>query len=63
MINDIIAERDKVVVRATNRSVQDVFLGSKDHGCRQVSSAIFIHKIVNGKVIETWRNADDPGGA
>ncbi|MEO5997406.1 MAG: nuclear transport factor 2 family protein [Chitinophagaceae bacterium] len=63
MINDIIAERDKVVVRATNRSIQDIFLEFKDHECRQVSSAIFIHKIINGKVVETWRNADDLGGA
>ena len=58
MINDIIAERDKVVVRATNRSVQDVFLGHNYQGGRQVSSAIFIHKIVDGKVMETWRNAE-----
>ena len=61
IINDIIAERDKVVVRATNKSNQDVFSGIKSYGCNQVFSAIFIHHIANGKIVETWRNGDDLG--
>ncbi|MGH3612181.1 MAG: hypothetical protein ACRDRK_06130 [Pseudonocardia sp.] len=28
---------------------------------RQVFTATFIHRIVDGLVVETWRNADDLG--
>ena len=60
-IEDIIAEGDKVVVRATNTCVQESFLGIPGRGRQQTFTATFIHWIVDGKIVETWRNADDLG--
>lgn len=60
-IEDMIAEGDKVVVRAINTCTQESFLGVPASGREQVFSAIFIHQIVDGKIVETWRNADDLG--
>lgn len=60
-IEDVIAEGDKVVVRATNTCIQDSFLGIPSRGRQQRFTATFIHWIVDGKIIETWRNADDLG--
>ena len=60
-IEDVIAEGDKVVVRATNICVQESFLGIPGRGRRQTFTATFILKIADGKIIETWRNADDLG--
>lgn len=60
-IEDIIAEGDRVVVRATNTCTQDSFFGVPAHGRPQVFSAIFIFQIEAGKVVRTWRNADDLG--
>ena len=60
-IEDVIAEGDKVVVRATNTCVQESFLGIPGRGRRQTFTATFIHWIADGKIIETWRNADDLG--
>jgi len=60
-IDDVIAEGDKVVVRATNSCVQENFLGVPSHGKRQTFTATFIHRIADGKIYETWRNADDLG--
>lgn len=60
-IEDVIAEADKVVVRAINTCTQENFLGVPAHGRQQRFTATFIHQIVDGKIIETWRNADDLG--
>ncbi|BAZ12477.1 hypothetical protein NIES4071_43080 [Calothrix sp. NIES-4071] len=60
-IEDIIAEGDKVVVRATNTCVQESFFGIPAHGQEQTFTAMFIFWIVDGKIMETWRNADDLG--
>ena len=60
-VEDVIAEGDKVVVRATNTCVQESFLGIPGRGRRQTFTATFIHEIADGKIIETWRNADDLG--
>jgi len=60
-IEDVIAEGDKVVVRATNICAQESFLGIPCRGQQQVFTATFIHRIVDGKILETWRNADDLG--
>ena len=60
-IEDVIAEGDKVVVRATNTCVQDSFFGIASHGRRQTFTATFIFRIADGKILETWRNADDLG--
>jgi len=58
-VEHVIAEGDKVAVRATNSCVQDNFLGIPAHGRRQTFTATFIHRIVDGRIVETWRNADD----
>jgi acyl-CoA thioesterase FadM len=58
-VEHVIAEGDKVAVRATNSCVQDNFLGIPAHGRRQTFTATFIHMIIDGRIVETWRNADD----
>ena len=60
-VDDIIAEDDKVVVRATNKCIQESFLGVPSYGIPQIFTATFVHRIVNNKIVETWRNADDLG--
>jgi SnoaL-like polyketide cyclase len=60
-LEDVIAEGDKVVVRATNTCVQDSFFGIDGRGRQQAFTATFIHRIVDGKILQTWRNADDLG--
>jgi ketosteroid isomerase-like protein len=60
-VEDMIAEGDKVVVRAINHCTQESFFGVDAGGIEQVFSATFIHQIKDGKVTETWRNADDLG--
>jgi|GEM_PF-2030874 len=60
-IDEIIAEGDKVVIRATNICQQDSFFGIPSYGVVQRFSAMFIHHIVDGMIVETWRNADDLG--
>lgn len=60
-IKDMIAEDDKVVVRAVNTCMQESFHGVPAADRTQIFSAMFIHKITNGKIVETWRNADDLG--
>ena len=60
-IEDVIAEGDKVAVRASNTCVQDSFLGIPGSGQQQTFTATFIHWIADGKILETWRNADDLG--
>ena len=60
-IEDVIAEGDKVAVRATNTCLQENFFGIPSHGRWQTFTATFIHWITEGKIRETWRNADDLG--
>jgi predicted SnoaL-like aldol condensation-catalyzing enzyme len=60
-VEDVIAEGDKVAVRATNACLQESFLGIPGRGRRQVFSATFIFRVVDGQVLETWRAADDLG--
>ena len=60
-IEDVIAEGDKVVVRATNTCVMDSFFGIDGAGKQQVFTATFIHRIADGLIQQTWRNADDLG--
>src|SRR4051812_32940033 len=61
IINVVIAEEGKVVVRATNNCKQESFLGVPSYGRSQTFTATFIHRIVDGKIAETYRNADDLG--
>ena len=60
-IEDVIAEGDRVAVRATNRCVQDEFLGIPGGGRTQVFTATFVFRIADDRVVTTWRNADDLG--
>src|SRR5690349_3031745 len=60
-INDMVAEGDKVVVRATNTCIQDAFFCVPGKGKQQVFTAMFMQTIVDGKIEETFRNADDLG--
>ena len=59
--DDVIAEGDRVVVRATNTCVQESFLGVPAAGVRQLFTATFTFRISDGLVHEIWRNADDLG--
>jgi hypothetical protein len=60
-VDDVIAEGDRVVVRATNTCEQDEFFGVPAAGITQRFTATFIHVVVDGRIAETWRNADDLG--
>ena len=60
-IDDVFAEDNKVVTRATNHCTQDSFFGIPGNGVEQVFRAMFIHYIEDGKIAETYRNADDLG--
>lgn len=57
----VLAEGDKVAVRATNTCMQDSFFGIPGRGRQQVFTATFIFHIVDGMVLTTWRNANDLG--
>ncbi|GAA2876631.1 hypothetical protein GCM10010472_37840 [Pseudonocardia halophobica] len=59
VVEDVIAEGDKVVVRATNVCEQDTFLGVPAAGIEQVFSAIFVFRIAEGRVEQIWRTAQD----
>jgi ketosteroid isomerase-like protein len=58
-VHDVIAEGDRVAVRATNRCVQDSFLGVPAAGVEQVFTATFVFQITDGLVRRVWRNAED----
>ena len=60
-VEDVIAERDRVVVRATNTCEQESFFGVPATGVRQVFTATFTFRLDDGRIAETWRNADDLG--
>lgn len=60
-IEDVIAEGDRVVVRAVDHCVQDAFLGIPAAGRTQTFTATFTFRIADAKVQATWRNADDLG--
>jgi predicted ester cyclase len=58
-VDDVIAEGDKVVVRATNHCVQDSFFDVPGRGIVQVFTATFTMQIVDGRIDRVWRNAAD----
>ena len=60
-VDDVIAEADRVVVRATNCCTQEEFFGVPAGGKRQVFTATFTFRIVDRLIAEVWRNADDLG--
>ena len=61
IIEDVLAEGNKVVVRGINKCNQENFFGIPSYGRMQTFTATFIHYIEDGKIKETWRNADDLG--
>ncbi|MEU7816184.1 nuclear transport factor 2 family protein [Pseudonocardia sp. NPDC049154] len=58
-VEDVIAEGDRVVVRATNHCEQDEFLGVPAAGVEQVFAATFVFRIADGRVEQIWRTAQD----
>lgn len=60
-IQDVVAEGDKVVVRAANTVIQDSFFGIDARGKQQTFTAMFMFRIADGLIQETYRNADDLG--
>jgi ketosteroid isomerase-like protein len=60
-VDAVVAEGDTVVVRATNRCMQDSCFGIPGRGRVQTFTAMFMHRVVDGLVAETWRNANDLG--
>ena len=60
-VDEVIAEGQKVVVRATCTVEQDSFFGVPAVGLQQVFTATFIHDVVDGLITRTRRNADDLG--
>lgn len=60
-VNIVLAEGDLVTVRATNTCLQNSFFGIPANGRQQVFTSTFIFHIVDGLMVETWRNADDLG--
>jgi len=58
-IDDVIAEGDKVVVRATNTCEQESFFGVPGRGIQQVFTATFTMHIADGMIARTFRNAAD----
>lgn len=60
-IDDVVAEGDRVVVRATCSCEQDSFFGVPAQGTRQVFTATFTFQVEGDRIAEVWRNADDLG--
>jgi predicted ester cyclase len=49
------------LLAAINACVQERFFDIPSNGREQKFTAMFIHHIKDGKIEETWRNADDLG--
>ena len=60
-VHDVLAEGDRVLVRASAEVEQDSFFGLPARGIVQRFSAMFLHRITDDMLQETWRNADDLG--
>jgi predicted ester cyclase len=61
-IEDLIAEGEKVVVRYTYRSThQGPWRGVPPTGKPVTFTGIFIYRILDGKIVEGWENADALG--
>jgi predicted ester cyclase len=55
----MVAEDDKVAVRATFRGTQKgEFFGIPATGKEVTVSLMLIYRIANGKIVEHWMNAD-----
>jgi predicted ester cyclase len=61
-IEDLIAEGDKVVLRYTFRGIhQGQWRGLPPTGKPVTFTGIFIYRMVDGKIVEGWENADALG--
>ena len=61
-VEDIIAERDKVVTRLTVRGTQQgAFMGISPTGKHATGTAIDINRIADGKSVEHWLEMDTMG--
>ena len=61
-IEDIFAAGDRVAVRYTCRGVhKGEFMGVPPSGKEVTMSAILIHRLANGKMVEDWEWADNLG--
>jgi len=61
-LNDVIAEDDKIVARATGRGThQGPCMGVAATGKAVTTTWIVIYRIVGGKLAEHWINSDDVG--
>ena len=62
VVEDVIAEGDKVVARVTSRAThQGEFMGIPPTGKRLSWTWIEIDRIKDGKIVECWDNSDDLG--
>ena len=62
MIEDLIAEGDKVVVRLTHTGThQGAFLGLAPTGKQVTNTSIYIFRFADGQLVEAWSNRDDLG--
>ena len=62
VLEDLIAEGDKVVARVTARVThQGEFMGVPPTGKHVSATAIEIDRIKDGKIVECWDNSDDLG--
>jgi steroid delta-isomerase-like uncharacterized protein len=61
-IEDVVAERDKVATRYTNRGThRGAMMGIPPTGRQVTVTGIVITRFVDGKAVEVWNNADDLG--
>ena len=62
IIEDLIAEGDRVVVRVSCRGTHRAeFMGIAPTGKSVVFEAVSIFRFAGGKVVERWNNTDDLG--
>lgn len=62
VVEDIVADGDKVVVRLTNRGThQGAFMGIEPTGKEIAMSAISMLQLEEGKIVEEWIEADVVG--
>jgi predicted ester cyclase len=59
IVEDMVAEGDKVVVRATFKGTQRAdFHGIPATGREAIADLMLIYQVVNGRVVAHWMNAD-----
>jgi len=62
IIEDMVAERDKVAVRATFQGIQKGELMGIPPTSKEIKiSGMLIYRIANGRIVEHWMNFDNLG--